>query len=289
MRQVLLNLPGPIEGGGVPHQGGLVQTQNGDWYYASFVDAFPGGRMPALAPIKWTEDGWPTLRTVDNAWGKNYSYPDLPHSSRPIKPMIGSDLFNDHVLGPEWEWNHNPDTNKYSVGKGLKLQTATVTSDLYSARNTLTRRIQGPMSTATIKLDYRHMKDGDRAGLALFRDLSAWIGVRRDGGKVKIVMVSNLAMDNKWNTTSTGTEEASAAISGKQVWLRVNVDIRPGSDRQGHFSYSTDGVHFTSLGSGFTLKNDWRYFMGYRFGIFNYATESLGGEVTVSRFDLTAP
>src|SRR5262249_52133540 len=33
MRQVLLNLPGPIVGGGVPHQGGLVQTAAGDWYY----------------------------------------------------------------------------------------------------------------------------------------------------------------------------------------------------------------------------------------------------------------
>ena len=57
MRQVLLNLPGPISGGGVPHQGGLVQTQNGDWYYMSFVDAYPGGRVPALAPITWTADG----------------------------------------------------------------------------------------------------------------------------------------------------------------------------------------------------------------------------------------
>ena len=59
MRQVLLNLPGPISGGGVPHQGGLVQTPNGDWYYMAFVDAYPGGRVPALAPITWTADGWP--------------------------------------------------------------------------------------------------------------------------------------------------------------------------------------------------------------------------------------
>ena len=51
MRQVLLNLPGPISGGGVPHQGGLVQTQSGAWYYMSFIDAYPGGRVPALAPI----------------------------------------------------------------------------------------------------------------------------------------------------------------------------------------------------------------------------------------------
>lgn len=29
--------------------------------------------------------------------------------------------------------------------------------------------------------------------------------------------------------------------------------------------------------------------MGYRFGIFNYATNSLGGAVTVRNFDLTTP
>jgi hypothetical protein len=32
----------------------------------------------------------------------------------------------------------------------------------------------------------------------------------------------------------------------------------------------------------------WQFFMGHRFGIFNYATQALGGTVTVRRFDLTA-
>ena len=79
MRQVLLDLPGPISGGGVPHQGGLVQTQNGDWYYMAFVDAYPGGRVPALAPITWTADGWPVLQTVNGAWGATYPKPNIPH------------------------------------------------------------------------------------------------------------------------------------------------------------------------------------------------------------------
>ncbi|WP_285786455.1 family 43 glycosylhydrolase, partial [Microbispora sp. NBRC 16548] len=57
MRQVLLNMGGPVSGGGVPHQGGLVQTQNGAWYYMAFQDAYPGGRIPVLAPITWTSDG----------------------------------------------------------------------------------------------------------------------------------------------------------------------------------------------------------------------------------------
>jgi hypothetical protein len=96
-------------------------------------------------------------------------------------------------------------------------------------------------------------------------------------------------MDSNWNTTGTGTEAASASVSGGRIWLRVNADIRPGTGRQGRFSYSTDGVTFTPLGPGFTMSNDWRFFMGYRFGIFNYATQALGGTATVERFELATP
>jgi beta-xylosidase len=289
MRQLLLDLPGPISGGGVPHQGGLVQTQNGDWYYLSFVDAYPGGRVPALAPITWTADGWPVLRTVNGAWGASYPYPNVPRPPRAVKPMIGTDTFAGTALGPQWEWNHNPDTGRFTVNNGLRLQTATVTNDLYAARNTLTHRIQGPTSTATIELDYGGMSNGDRAGLAMLRDSSAWIGVKRDNGTTRVVMTNGLTMDSNWNTTGTGTEVAGAAVSGGRIWLRATADIRPGTGRQARFSYSTDGVTFTPLGSGFTLGNAWQFFLGYRFGIFNYATQALGGAVTVRRFELTQP
>jgi beta-xylosidase len=286
LRQVLLNLPGPISGGGVPHQGGLVQTQNGDWYYMAFVDAYPGGRMPVLAPVTWTADGWPVLQTVNGAWGTSYPAP-LP--TRAVQPMTGADSFSGPVLAPRWEWNHNPDNTRWSFNSGLRLQTATVTNDLYSARNTLTHRIQGPSSTATVELDITGLADGDRTGLAMLRDSSAWIGLRRDGSSTRVVMVNGLTMDSNWNTTGTGTEAAGAAVSGSRIWLRVNADIRPGSGRQARFSYSTDGATFTSLGPAFTLNNAWQFFMGYRFGIFNYATRALGGAVTVRRFDLTTP
>jgi beta-xylosidase len=289
MRQVLLDLPGPIPGGGVPHQGGLVQTQNGQWYYMAFVDAYPGGRMPALAPITWTSDGWPVLQTVNGTWGVNYPYPNVPKPPRTVKPLIGSDTFAGTTLGPQWEWNHDPDTSRYSVDNALRLQTATVTNDLYSARNTLTHRIQGPSSTATIELDYSTMRDGDRAGLAMLRQSSAWIGVRRDNGTTRVVMTNGLSMDSNWNTTGTGSEVAGAAVSGGRIWLRANADIRPGANRQARFSYSTDGTNFVPLGSALTLNNQWQFFMGYRFGIFNYATQALGGAVTVRRFDLTTP
>ncbi|MCU7730126.1 family 43 glycosylhydrolase [Actinoplanes sp. KI2] len=282
-RQVLLNLPGPISGGGVPHQGGLVQTQNGDWWYMAFTDAYPGGRMPTMAPISWSSDGWPVLQTVNGRWGAAYPRPNLPW--HPLAPMTGTDDFTGSALGPAYEWNHNPDASKFTVGNGLRLSTATVTGDLYDARNTLTRRIQGPASTATIQLDYSGMANGDRAGLAMLRDQSAWIGIRKDNGTTRVSMTSGLTMStNGWTTTGTGAEQAGATVSGGKIWLRVSANIQPGSNRTATFSYSTNGSSFTPLGPAFTLNSDWQFFMGYRFGVFNYATSALGGYVTVNQF-----
>lgn len=287
IRQVLLDLPGPIPGGGVPHQGGLVDIPNGDWYYLAFIDAYPGGRVPALAPITWTSDGWPQLQLVNGRWGSQYPFPNLP--PRPVEPMTGADTFGGTTLRPRWEWNHNPDNSRWSAGNGLRLETATVTNDLYWARNTLTHRIPGPTSTATIELDLSSMANGDRAGLAMLRDLSAWIGVRRDNGANRVVMVDGIEMNSSWDTISTGTEVASTGSSGNTIWLRAEADIRPGAGRQALFSYSTNGTDFTRLGPGFTLRHAWQFFMGYRFAVFNYATQALGGSVTVRRFTVAGP
>ncbi|OTA82493.1 glycoside hydrolase family 43 protein [Hypoxylon sp. CO27-5] len=271
----------PVAGGGNPHQGGIVDTPNGNWYYMAFEDAYPGGRIPVLAPITWGSDGFPVLTTSSGRWGVTYP---MPMPAHPLPSLIGKDSFSGTALNHQWEWNHNPDTTKFDVNDGLTLKTATVTNDLYAARNTLTHRIHGPISTATIAIDTTNMADGDRAGLSLFRDQSAWIGVLNDGGTFKVGMVNSITMDASWRTTNTGRTAATADIPKGTVYLRCTVDINPGSGRTGTFSYSTDGSNFTALGTAFTLTTDWHYFIGYRWGIFNYATKALGGSVTVSSF-----
>ena len=165
--------------------------------------------MPVLAPVTWNSDGWPVLQTVNGTWGGSYPYPNVPRPPRPVKPMTGTDTFAGTTLGPQWEWNHNPDNTKWSVNNGLRLQTATVTNDLYNARNTLTHRIQGPTSTATIELDYSTMRDGDRAGLAMLRDPRPGSASSATTARPGSSMVNGLTMDGNWNTTSTGTEVAA--------------------------------------------------------------------------------
>jgi len=274
----------PVSGSGNPHQGGLVQTSAGQWYYMAFVDSYPGGRIPVLAPVTFGSDGFPTLQTVNGGWGASYNYPAAQHN---VTSPTGTDSFSGTSLGPQWEWNHNPDTTKFSVNNGLTLNTATVTFDLYSARNTLTHRILGPTSTATILVDYSHMAPGDRAGLALLRDSSAWVGIKNDGGAFSVCMISGLTMDANWNTVNTGSQVAGTPVSGGKIWLRISADIHPGSNQKANFSYSTDGNTFNSIGTPFTMNNAWEFFMGYRYGIFNYATTALSGHVTVSSFALS--
>ncbi|AUX21901.1 xylosidase [Sorangium cellulosum] len=291
LRPFAVKLPyaGAPGSGGSPHQGGIVQTQNGDWYYIGFNDSFPAGRIPVMAPVTWA-DGWPSVTLVNGQWGGTYPFPDLPCGSNRVKPRPTKDTFAGETLRPEWEWNHNPDDTKWSSGAGLTLQTATVTDDLYAARNTLTRRIEGPVSIATIELDFSKMQDGDVAGLAALRDVSAWIGVKKANGATRVVMTNGVNMNTSWKTTSTGTEVAGANVSGDKIWLRVEANVRSDNGgAQARFSYSTDGAQFTSLGDTLRMNKNWQYFLGYRFGIFNYATQSLGGSVHIASFEVTKP
>ncbi|KAH8586991.1 glycosyl hydrolase [Bisporella sp. PMI_857] len=261
----------------------LVETAAGAWYYMSFTWAYPAGRMPVLAPITWGSDGYPLLTSVNGARGVSYPAP-LP--SRPTPSWIGTDTFPGTNLSIPWEWNHNPDTSKYKVNNGLTLSTTTITSDLYKVRNTLTHRVHGPLSVATIVININNMADGDKCGLAALRDQSALIGISRAGSTYTISHVQGLLQDpdNSWSTTSNGTTAASAVVAKGQIWLRGTMQAASSSAKGVTFSYSVDGTTFKALGGSYTLTTDWHFFMGYRWAIFNFATKALGGSVLVSSF-----
>jgi hypothetical protein len=37
------------------------------------------------------------------------------------------------------------------------------------------------------------------------------------------------------------------------------------------------------------FSQEWKFFMGYRFAIFDFATETLGGAILAASFELTSP
>ncbi|KAF1958638.1 glycosyl hydrolase family 43 protein [Byssothecium circinans] len=284
-KELIKSVTPPIQGGSSPHQGSLVQTSKGDWYYMSFTWAYPSGRLPVLAPIKWGTDGYPVFVTGANGgWGATYP---LPLPAKPTPKWTGTYTFKGTTLDPHFEWNHDPDVSKYSVNNGLTLATASVTNDLYQARNTLTHRIHGEFPNATVKFDISKLADGDHTGLAAFRDRSAYIGVHRSNGTNVIVAALNQTIDEFEGTTlDNGTVVDSTPMpSGKtSLWFRTTLDARPNGTNDAKFFYSIDGKTFTQLGDRYKLYTGWAFFLGYRFAVFNHATVALGGSVKISEF-----
>jgi beta-xylosidase len=289
------NVPGPLSNAGWAHQGGMVNTKDNQWHYLAFLDSFPGGRIPVMAPLTWSE-GWPQLvKDSSGRWGTSYPMP--VQTTKTVPPPTGTDKFVGSALSHEWEWNHNPDTTKWRMAGGsggVILQAATVTDDLYTARNTLTHRVIGPKSVATFLFDISQMRDGDRAGAVMFRDTSAYIGIHKSGSTSALVMVNNLSLGSNWVTQSKGSVAATGpAVTGSTLYLRIAADITPAFNqnpvRQAIFSYSTDGSSFAQLGPALLLNNTWQYFTGYRYAAFNFATKALGGQVTLKQFSMEFP
>jgi hypothetical protein len=117
-------------------------------------------------------------------------------------------------------------------------------------------------------VDGSGMKDGDIAGLVALQDDKGFVALAKDGGNYKVVMYSG-------NETGD-SQKASAPISGSKVYLRVDFDL-PIDRGTASFYYSTDGKSWTKIGDNVGLSFSLHMFVGYRFGLFNFATKTAGG------------
>jgi beta-xylosidase len=280
-RTVLLyradNIEGPYEGKvafkdqGVA-QGGLVTAPNGEWFAYLFGDRGAVGRIPYLVPVKW-EDGWPVIG-VD---GKVPETLDLPDNSKGIYGIVASDEFErkegDPKLPLEWQWNHNPDNKNWEIlgnpGR-FRITTGRVDKDVVSAKNMLTQRTFGPVSSASTCVDVSNMKDGDVAGFIALQSKYGYVAVKMADGKKSIVMVSAQGRDPE--------EVEAVPFDGKNAYFKIDCDFRNQTDRA-NFYYSLDGKEWKKIGSTLRMSYELTHFMGYRFGLFNYATQTVGGYV----------
>jgi beta-xylosidase len=279
MRTVVIHradkLTGPWEGRiglqdmGVA-QGGLIDTPDGRWFSYLFRDFGGVGRIPYLVPVTWT-DGWPVLG-VD---GKVPQTLDLPASKGLIPGIVASDEFTrkkgEPALPLVWQWNHNPDNALWSVTERngfLRLKTGRTDTSFVTARNTLTQRTIGPESVGSTRIDVSKLNDGDFAGLSLLQKQYGLVGVKQTGGARAIVMVSA--------ASGKAVEVQRVPMSASVVYLKAECDFRDRKDT-GRFFYSLDGKTWTAIGEPIKMPYTIPHFMGYRFGLFNYATQTPGG------------
>lgn len=275
-------LVAPVENlvGCIPlHQGGIVQTQSGEWWGWSMMDHNSIGRLTCLSPVTW-QDGWPyfglpgSLTRSPRTWVK----PNTGFTSAPHAPYRRSDDFSAPGLQPVWQWNHVPVDNKWSLKarKGFLRLHSLPAKDFWEARNTLTQRAVGPESKVSIAVDLDAMKPGDLAGLGLLNLPYAWIGIARKANGFEIQQFDQ----------QTG-KLATAQLHGKHIWLRADCNF---DTEKALFSYSTDGTNFTPLGEEYIMVFQLRTFQGVRYCLFNYNTRGEeGGYADFDSFAVDEP
>ena len=269
-------------------QGTIVDTEDGDWYGIIFQDRGGVGRVLTLMPCRWI-NGWPMLGD------ENGKVPDEVRalkSGEPKTSIVNSDDFEDTKLGLHWQWNHNPIDKAWSLTERpgfLRLKTSRVVPNIYLAPNSLTQRMMGPTSSASVCIDLSHLKDGDCAGFGAFNSDSGLLTVKKKGKRLVLEMSEQKVELTEREKAVTAVEEnvvESVDLKQDKIWLRIDADFRPLKEHKGMmpgtdlatFYYSLDGKQWTKIGSDYKMGFDWRrFFMGSKFTLFCYATKKAGG------------
>ncbi len=267
-------------------QGTIVDAADGKWYGIIFQDRGGVGRVLTLEPCTW-KDGWPML---GDAQGNIPLVMKKPVQGYDGKGIVYSDDFGRDGLDLQWQWNHNPTDEAWSLSerKGfLRLKTSRIAPNLFLAPNTLANRMEGPACEGVVKMDVSKMKDGDVAGFAAFQGDAALLSVVKEGKKTYIVGTKeSVSLTDKEKAVSDVKREEvyRHLLTSKTVYLKITCDFRLHKDLA-TLSYSTDGKTWTPAIKDFKMVYDYRrLFMGTRFAIYNFATKQKGGYVDVDSF-----
>ena len=242
-----------------PHQGALVDTPDGKWWFYHFQETPVLGRVVHLQPVRW-EDDWP-LMGVDydgNGIGEPVRSWQMPLPTVPKIQLRTSDNFSDSI-GLQWQWNHNPDDSHWSLSERPDFLTihAQPADSLKACRNMLTQKVVGYRSESTTLLT---ASGNCYAGLFCSGKLFRGIGICPQG-----IFIEANGQRQIIDSNIGGNPEAPTPI-----YFRVTNDCE---QNRHQFSYSTNGKDFIPVGNSFPMRGG--YWKGIRVGVFCYGSDGM--------------
>lgn len=258
-------------------QGAIIDTSENEWYAMLFQDHDAVGRIPYVLPVTW-QDGWPMVG-VDGKAPQSFKI-NLPTASGKSLTICDEFEYTENKLALNWQWNHNPDNRLWSLVKRpgyLRLETGHPVNRVLLARNTLTQRTEGPACRAMTLMDISHMKPGDHAGLIALQSTFGTVGIQvgEDGSRYVAMCVNN---------GDSGEEIIEKRLFNENlIYLKMEFNFEDSLDTA-EFFYSENGEMWIGIGRTLKMKYTLDHFMGYRIGLFNYASLKPGGYVDFDYF-----
>jgi beta-xylosidase len=231
-----------------PHQGAIVDTPTGEWWFLHFQELQPYGRIVHLQPMTW-KDGWPAMGEDrdGNAIGEPVALWRKPAGPpQPIANPATSDEFDSQTLGLQWQWhaNHKPGWHSLTVRPGwLRLIAQPAAhADLYLLPHALLQKLPAPAFTVETSVE-------------LTGSAEAGFGVIGNESAALIVCDTTLSLQVK------GEVIQSIPLPSSKVRLRIQMH----TGGLCHFAYAT-GDAFVTLPQTFqAIEGKW---IGAKVGVF---------------------
>ncbi|MFW6255742.1 MAG: glycoside hydrolase family 43 protein [Candidatus Sumerlaeota bacterium] len=211
------NVTTPLQATG---HGDLVQAEDGSWWmvFLAIRDVREAGGFPAvhllgretcLAPVEWTDDGWPVVNengTVDIDMNVT-TLPEHPFDPDPVR-----DDFDQGKLRPCWNFLRNPADRNWSLserGGWLCLKGGAIRLDDTDSPAWVGRRQQHHHFAARTRMEFAPRDDGEEAGITIFMNeehhyeigVTRWEGerrlfVRRRVGDIQLIVFNKPLYDD---------------------------------------------------------------------------------------------
>ncbi|ULO04895.1 glycoside hydrolase family 43 protein [Paenibacillus sp. 19GGS1-52] len=224
----------------------LIQTQDGNWW-AVFLGIRPIGypqhhhlgRETFLAPVNWTEDGWPIIG--DNGTvSEIMSAGSLPLQSQPVPPV--RDDFDSTTLASFWNFLRSTDQELWSLTekKGyLTLYGSEVSLNEGGVPAFVGRRQQHFECRSTAHLTFAPQQDGEEAGITVLMNERFHYEIAITRSKEERKLIFRRRLGSLWKV------ENEILWSSDSIVLIVHAD-----KTQYSFGYSDNGQEPVWFGHG---------------------------------------
>ncbi len=232
----------PIQGTG---HADLIQAHDGSWWMVCLAfrtqanNQHLTGRETYLAPVTWTEEGWPVVHKE----GVIYTQMDvktLPQSPD-IDRSVTLDFTKVHQMPHDWVYLRNPHKENYRLSsQGLELKGTEIDLNSIESPTFVARRQQDIKFKAATTLRLTKSPVGATAGLSVYMDCMSHyeIAIEQTAPDTQCVVIK-YQLNALYNAT-----KQIPITEGSEITLQVK-----GSDDMYDFAYSTDnGKTFNSLG-----------------------------------------